>query len=322
MTIIETPSAAAELLKKQDNILILVHGHPDGDTLGCGYSLCRALRAMGKKANVSCSDEIPHKFDYLLKGVDEQSFEPEFITAVDVADTKLLGKKNEELFKDRIDLSIDHHPSNKFFAKSTIVDAKAAAASEVVLQVIRELGQEVTPEIANGTYTGLSTDTGCFRYSNVTPRTLRMAAEMIEAGADNAAINTVMFETKTKSYAALERECLANMQMLFDDRCAMITITQDIFDKTGSDESECDGIAALPRQVEGVLIGITMREKPDGNFKVSLRTHAPIDASELCSKMGGGGHARAAGCQLEGPLENARKVLMKNLKDFFDSENE
>ena len=319
MTVIETPSAAAELLKKQNNILILAHGNPDGDTLGCAYSLCRALRAMGKKAAVECCDDIPRKFDYLKRELDEQIFEPDYIVAVDVADTKLLGKKDEEKYSDKIDLAIDHHASNRMFAENTLVDSSAASASEVILLVIRELGQKITPEIADGIYTGLSTDTGCFRYSNVTPRTLRMAAEMIEAGADNAAINTVMFETKTKSYAALERECLANMQMFFDDRCALIIVTQEMFRKTGSSESECDGIAALPRQVEGVLIGVTLREKKDGNFKVSMRTHAPANASEICAQMGGGGHIRAAGCQLDGPLENAKKILIENIKKYFES---
>lgn len=320
MTIIETPSAAADILKKQDDMLILAHGQPDGDTLGCGYALCRALRAMGKKAAVECSDAIPHKFDYLKRGLDDQSFEPGYIVAVDVADTTLLGKKCEELYKDKIDFAIDHHGSNRMYAKNVYIDSSAAAACEIILQIIRALEQEITPEIADAIYTGISTDTGCFRYSNVTPRTMRMAAEMIEAGADNTAINTIMFETKTKSYAALERECLANMQMLFDDRCALITITQDLFRKTGSDETECDGIAALPRQVEGVLIGVTLREKKDGNFKVSMRTHAPVDASKICAEMGGGGHVRASGCQLDGPLENAKKILLENIKKYFDTE--
>lgn len=316
---IDTFSAAADILKAHDNILILVHGHPDGDTLGCGYSLCRALVSMGKKAVVSCSDIIPEKYSYLSKGIEKVSFTPEFIVAVDVADTALLGKKNEELYADKIDLCIDHHGSNRLFAKQTLLDDKAAAACEIMLEVIKALGVEITTEIADCIYTGLSTDTGCFRYSNVTPRTMRMGAEMIEAGADNAAINTIMFETKTKTYVALEKMCLAGMETYFDERFALITVTQEMFRLSGSDESECDAIASLPRQIEGVVIGATLREKPDGSFKVSMRTHAPADASAICARMGGGGHIRAAGCQLEGPLENAKTVLMKNIKEYFDN---
>lgn len=315
---IDTPSSAAEILRAQDNILILVHGHPDGDTLGCGYSLCRALISMGKKAAVRCSDEIPKKFDYLSNGIEDLSFDPEFIVSVDVADAALLGKKNKELYGDKVDLSIDHHGSNRIFAKKTLLDDKAAAACEIMLDVIKALGVEITKDIANCIYTGLSTDTGCFRYSNVTPRTMRMGAEMIEAGADNAAINTVMFETKTKTYVALEKLCLAGMETYFDERFALITVTQEMFRLSGSDESECDAIASLPRQIEGVVIGATLREKADGTFKVSMRTHAPADAAAICAEMGGGGHMRAAGCQLDGPLENAKKILIENIKKYFE----
>ncbi len=315
---IDTPSSAAEILKAQDNILILVHGHPDGDTLGCGYSLCRALISMGKKAAVRCSDEIPKKYSYLSQEIEDLSFEPQFIVSVDVADAALLGKKNQELYGDKVDLSIDHHGSNRIFAKKTLLDDKAAAACEIMLEVIKALGVEITKDIANCIYTGLSTDTGCFRYSNVTPRTMRMGAEMIEAGADNAAINTVMFETKTKTYVALEKLCLAGMETYFDERFALITVTQEMFRLSGSDESECDAIASLPRQIEGVVIGATLREKADGTFKVSMRTHAPADASAICAEMGGGGHMRAAGCQLDGPLENAKKILIENIKKYFE----
>lgn len=315
---IDTPSAAAEILKAQDNILILVHGHPDGDTLGCGYSLCRALLSLGKKAAVSCSDEIPKKYSYLSQGIESLSFDPQFIVSVDVADSALLGKKNKELYGDKVDLSIDHHGSNRIFAKKTLLDDKAAAACEIMLDVIKALGVEITKDIANCIYTGLSTDTGCFRYSNVTPRTMRMGAEMIEAGADNAAINTIMFETKTKTYVALEKLCLAGMETYFDERFALITVTQEMFRLSGSDESECDAIASLPRQVEGVVIGATLREKADGTFKVSMRTHAPADAAAICAEMGGGGHMRAAGCQLDGPLENAKKILIENIKKYFE----
>lgn len=315
---VKSPGEAAKILKEKDNILILVHSHPDGDTLGCGYSLCRALLSIGKRAKVMCSDIIPKKYGYLFKGISEESFDPDFIVAVDVADTKLLGKKLEEIYADKIDLCIDHHGSNKLFAKKTLLDSTAAAACEIVLDVIKALKAEITKEIADCIYTGLSTDTGCFRYSNVTPRTMIMGAQMIEAGADNSAINTVMFETKTKTYVALEKLCLAGMEMHFNEQTALITVTQEMFRISGSDESECDAIASLPRQIEGVVVGATLREKPDGSFKASLRTHAPADASAICAKMGGGGHIRAAGCQLDGPLENAKQTLLNNIKEYLE----
>ena len=262
--------------------MILTHSHPDGDTLGSAFALKYALEALGKSANVRCNDTIAKKFDYLGKVCeDECAFDT--LVAVDVADTKLLGKDFEEKFADRIELCIDHHGSNRLFAERTLLEANAAAACEIILEVIHALGVKPTKQIADCIYTGISTDTGCFRYSNVTPRTMRMAAEMIECGADNVTINTVMFETKTRTYVALEKLAVGGMKMFLDGKCALITVTQEMYRQSGSDESEVDAIASLPRQIEGVLVGVTMRERKDGSYKISMRSNRPINVSEICA---------------------------------------
>ncbi len=307
---------AVEFLENNDDFLILTHAHPDGDTLGCGFALCEALRGCGKNAIVRCSDAIPAKYSYMGSAC-EEDIVYENIVAVDLADAKLLGKEFEERFGSRVKLCIDHHGSNRLYAEKTLLDSSAAAACEIILEVIKELGAEVTKNIADCIFTGLSTDTGCFRYSNVTPRTLRMAAEMIESGADHSRINVIMFETKTKTYVALERLALESMQMYLDDKCAFITITQDMYRKSGSDESEVDAIASIPRQIEGVRVGVTMREKTDGTFKVSMRTHEGVDASAICAMLGGGGHPRAAGCTVKGDAEEARKAVLSAIGKYI-----
>lgn len=310
---------AAKFLENNDDFLILTHAHPDGDTLGCGFALCEALKSCGKNAIVRCGDSAPEKYSYMGK-LCEEDIEYENIIAVDVADAKLLGKEFEERFGGRVKLCIDHHGSNRLYAEQTILDPSAAAACEIILEVIKELGVEVTKSIADCIFTGLSTDSGCFRYSNVTPRTLRMAAEMIESGADHSKINVIMFETKTRTYVALERLALESMKMFLDDRCAFITITRDMFRESGSDESEVDAIAAIPRQIEGVSVGVTMREKPDGTFKVSMRTHEGVDASAICAMLGGGGHPRAAGCTVDGDAQNARNLVVSCIEKYFKEE--
>lgn len=310
---------AAKFLENNDDFLILTHAHPDGDTLGCGFALCEALKSCGKNAIVRCGDSAPEKYSYMGK-LCEEDIEYKNIIAVDVADAKLLGKEFEERFGGRVKLCIDHHGSNRLYAEQTLLDPSAAAACEIILEVIKELGVEVTKSIADCIFTGLSTDSGCFRYSNVTPRTLRMAAEMIESGADHSKINVIMFETKTRTYVALERLALESMQMFLDDRCAFITITRDMFRESGSDESEVDAIAAIPRQIEGVRVGVTMREKPDGTFKVSMRTHEGVDASAICAMLGGGGHPRAAGCTVDGDAQNARNLVVSCIEKYFKEE--
>lgn len=310
-------SEAAALLREKDNILILSHMHPDGDTLGSATALCRALQALGKHACLSCEDEVPIKYDYLYRDLNQGDFKPDFYVAVDVADKKLLGEEYEQRYGERILLCIDHHPSNTRYAQYTLLDPKAAAACELILRLIRGLGVEMDARMADGIYTGLTTDTGCFRYANVTSSTHRYAADAIDAGADAARINRVMFETMTRTYMELERLAMDGIRFFHGGKCAVIAITRDMFEQSGSNEGECDGIASIPRRIEGVEIGMTLREKKNGKFKVSVRTNGSIDASAVCRLMNGGGHARAAGGELEGPVEEAVRRAVEAAAGFI-----
>lgn len=303
----------AELLLQKDDFVILTHRNPDGDTLGSAFALLRALRSIGKRAFVSCSDEIPEKFSYLYADLKNEPFEPQFVVAVDVADVKLLGSPNAELYGERVDLCIDHHMSHRAYAEYLHLQDVAATA-QIFCDLIPAMGAQIDEKTASCIYTGLSTDTGCFRYSNTAPSTLRAAADMIECGADHEFINRVMFETESLSYLALQKAALESLETYFDGKCAVITLTQAMFCESGSDESACDGIASIPRRIEGAQAGVTIRERKDGTYKVSLRTHAPIDAAEICKKLGGGGHARAAGCEFDGPLADGKARLLKEIE--------
>lgn len=242
--------------------------------------------------------------------LDNTDIEFDKIIAVDVADNKLLGEKFQELYGDKVWLCIDHHMSNREYAQNLLLEDRAAAAV-VIYEVICELGVEITPEIANCIYTGLATDTGCFMFSNTTPTVHRIAAEMMEKGADYTLVNRLMFETKTLSYLKLEQMAVASIESYFEGKCAVMTITRKMFEESGSSSSECDGIASLPRKIEGVQVGVTIRERHDGTYKVSLRTVEPIDASKICGKLGGGGHNRAAGCEFDCSLEEAKQTLLE-----------
>lgn len=294
-----------ELLKKADNILILTHKSPDGDTLGCGSALCRVLQGMGKHARVENSEVWPKKYDFLFTGIVMDEFTPEFVVAVDVADPQLLGDKLS-CYADKVDLCIDHHPSNHLYAKETLLRADDGAASLTLFRVLKEMGVELTPELATDLYTGLSTDTGCFRYSNAGAEAYQVAAELIEKGADNADINVRMFETKSLSYFNLLQEVLAGLRMYCNGQVAVFKISRDMMDRTGATEDSLDAIAPLSRQIEGVKAGVTMKQTADGRYKFSLRTYEPLDASEVCKLLGGGGHARAAGT---GMLEDEEAAL-------------
>ena len=304
----------ASLLKEYDNYLILSHRHPDGDTLGSAFALKNALDLLGKKSMVRCNDEMADKFSYLWQNVDNSEIKFDKIIAVDVADKKLLGEEFESKYGDNVFLCIDHHMSNREYAQNLLLEDKAAAAA-VIYEVICELGVEITPEIANCVYTGLATDTGCFMFSNTTPTVHRIAADVMEKGADYTLINRLMFETKTLSYIRLEQMAVASIESHFDGKCAIMTITQEMFKISGSNDSECDGIASIPRKIEGVNIGVTIREQTNGKYKVSLRTVEPYDAAKICANFGGGGHNRAAGCEFDCSLTEAKEQLLKKIAD-------
>lgn len=306
-----TLEKAAELLLGQDNILILNHAHPDGDTLGSGYALCRALHALGKNAAVLCEDEIPKVFSFVAEGVPCPDFEPDFVVAVDIATVKLMGDCVGERFGARVNLCIDHHYTNSMYAENVLLDDTAAAACEIMFRLIRALGVEITPVMAECLYLGVSTDTGCFRYSNVTSNTLRTAAELMDLGADCARINREVFETKSRSFASLERMALNSVESYYDGMFAAVLVTQAMFRESGASENEFDKIAAIPRQIEGVLVGAAIREQKNGTYKVSVRTNPPMNAAEICAQMNGGGHPAAAGCTLEGTIEENRQTLLR-----------
>lgn len=304
----------AELLREQDNILILTHAHPDGDTLGSGFGLCRALMALGKNARVVNADEIPKKYDYLYKDLSFADFKEEYVVAVDVATENLLGGLSD-VYGGKINLCIDHHGTNTEYAENLLL-IETASACEIIYQVILALGVSIDKKTANCLYTGISTDTGCFRYASTTADTYRVAADLIEKGADNGAINRAMFETKTKTYARLERLAIEGMKFYLNERVCVITVTQQMYKESGSNEQETEALAPLTRQIEGVEIGITIREKDDGTCKASFRTFG-VNAAEIAKAFGGGGHPQAAACRFNCSVDEATEKLIAKCREIL-----
>lgn len=305
-----TLKECADIIGKYSSFLILTHASPDGDTLGSAFALKRALQKIGKPSKVICNDEIPEKYSFLWDGIDNDGEDFEAVIAVDVADRKLLGEKNNCEYGDKIVLAIDHHLSHRDYAENTFLCDKASNA-ENIYALINEMNIDIDAGIATCIYCGTATDTGCFLFTNTTAETHKTAAVLMEKGADFAIVNRKMFETKTASYLQLEQMALGTVELHFGGKCAVMHITQDMFRESKSNEGECDGIASLPRKIEGVLIGITVREKENGNYKVSIRTVEPYDAAEICGHFGGGGHNRAAGCEFECSLKEAKSTLLK-----------
>ena len=310
-----TLNKAASLLKEHDNFKILTHSYPDGDCLGSGYALAFILRKMGKKANVAVDGNLPSKFTYLVRNYEEQDFVPEYIVSVDVAAPQLLG---ESVMRgvDHIDLCIDHHGTNSLEADYRYVDSTAAAAAEIIWQLTQLMRVEFDEDIAAGIYTGISTDTGCFVYTNTTPQTHHIAASVMPF-CNWREINNINFVIKTRAKVKMERMIYKTMEFYADGQIAVVYTTLAMCEAMGTGDDEMEGLANIPRRIEGVKMGITMREKAGGVFKISVRTNDDVDAAEFCKQFGGGGHPAASGCSIEGYLETVKKILIDAAEDYL-----
>lgn len=301
-------SEIAKFIKENDCFAILTHQYPDGDTLGSAYALCGMLQQMGKKAKVLVNGTLPEKFQYLETGIDKNDFEAVNFVGVDVADRKLLGEL--EFYADRIKLAIDHHETHRPFAELYYVKADSAANCENIFELGKELGVTFNKAICNALYTGIATDTGCFKYSNVTPKTHIIAAQLMEYGCDSYTINKAMFETVSRKKKALEAFVVGNMEYYHNGEIAFAYTTKEILNRFDISEDQVEGISAIPRTIEGVKVGITLREKDEKTFKISVRTNDGVNAGEICNNFGGGGHAAAAGCAIEGSLQQVKELLL------------
>ena len=300
-----------KIFEDNDDFLILTHKSPDGDTLGSGFALWNFLHDMGKHANVENSDEFPDRYDFLYKGYKAENIDYKYVIAVDIADPKLIGsglsKYQEE---NAVDLCIDHHFSNKQFAQNNYVEGDASACALIMYKLFRLSGREISPQTALCLYTGLATDTGCFKYENTTPEAHIACAELMKQGVPFARINRRMFDIKSRDRIKVEQSVISNMEYFCGGKCAVIALSKKNIEESGLEPAEFDGLASIPLTVEGVKIGITAKERHDNFYKISVRTDDEIDASEFCREFGGGGHIRASGCEIKGTLQEVKQKLI------------
>ena len=310
----------AERLRAADNVLILCHKNPDGDTVGCGSALYYAFKALDKNAAVLCSDVIPSRYAFTNPRLFKGEFEPQTVVAVDVAGIQLFGENNGvPQYTRHIDFCIDHHAGNSGYADFTLLDGQAAAAAELLYEVIMAMKVPMTAHIANCLYTGLSTDTGCFRFSATTAKTHLVAAKLIEAGAQVEELNTLLFDTKPRARMEAERIARNHLEYHLDGRCALIYLTRDEIEQSQVDPADLEELTSLPISIEGVKVGLTLRQQPGGSYRISVRTANGVDACAIARRLGGGGHTRAAGCELLGNLDNTKSAILAEVEAELDA---
>jgi phosphoesterase RecJ-like protein len=297
-------------IKQHDNYLLLTHRRPDGDTLGSAAALCAGLRTMGKTAYLWRNPEItarylPYAEPYFP---DPEEPETEFITiSLDTATSALLG----EGWTGKVDLSIDHHPSESKYAGLEYSAPDAAACGEVVQHLLTDLGVPITKEIATLLYIAISTDTGCFRYSNTTAQTHRLAARLMDTGIDITELHANIF---VKSRLRLSVEAAISRRIEYHAGGLVAVASLSLAEKGEASEDDLENLVGLIQVIEGVKVVFLLREYKKG-WRVSCRTAEPYSANLVCSILGGGGHARAAGADISEtiPLESARRLALDAL---------
>ena len=301
-------------LRGHDNFVILTHRRPDGDTIGSAAALCRGLRQLGKTAFVLTNEQFTPRFGPFLDGLTCDAL-PAGATVIsaDIASEGLLSFDAVRMGLTPV-CAIDHHGSNSL-ACPKLVEADKAACGEIVYAVLTELGVTVTKQIAECLYTAISTDTGCFKFSNTTANTHRTAAALIAAGADVYPINKLFFDTKSFARLRLQAKLTDTMEFYADGAVGVCTMPKSLLAAFTVTEDDLDSISGFARSIEGVRIGIMIREVEDGLGKISLRTEAPYDASAICQRLGGGGHAAAAGASVPGGIEGAKAAILQALRD-------
>ena len=315
-----TVAETAALLQTFDNVLILTHVRPDGDTIGCAAALCAALRNLGKTAyllpNPGLTDSTR---PYVAPYEAPEGFTAEKVVSTDIA-TVGLFPENAKPYIGQVDLAIDHHPSFEHFGKANIVRAEAAACGELMYDILSCLGP-MTPELALPLYVAVSTDCGCFAYTNTTAHTHTVAAALMNTGIDYKTVNKVFFRTKSRKRMQLEGAMLDSMDFFDADRVVLLYVPISLMERVQATESDAEDLSALGGQIEGVDCAVTMRELRPNVWKLSVRTTSRINATHVCQELGGGGHAAAAGCTVEAPLEEVKlrilEAIQKHVSDFL-----
>lgn len=303
----------AAWLKEQDNILLLTHVRPDGDTLGGAAALCSALRRIGKTAALFNNPDITPKYMKYVKDYIEESFKSGRTVAVDVAEAHMLPVS----FSGDVDACIDHHPSNSHYAEKLLLDGSKASCGEIVLEVIKQLCGNVTAQEASLLYMAVSTDCGCFRYANVTSETFAAASELLRYGAEVQKLNFDLFRQVSRARMTLEGSILSGLKYFFDGKVIAASVTRKMMSDAGATENDCDDIAGIPGKVEGCVVSLVIREMGDKKCKVSVRSQKVFDSSALCARFGGGGHKMASGCTIDASPEKTLDMLVSAIGEVL-----
>lgn len=311
-----TLAETAKLLKEAGKMVIVSHISPDGDTLGSSLALAHALRMLGKEVMLNVDDDIPSVFSFLpgigeyMRFAPDDSVPADLLIVIDASSADRAGNAMN-VVKARSVLNIDHHKTNTHFADYLYLDSDAAATAEIIYSLLLELSTELNTEIATCIYEGLYTDTGSFKYSNTTSRTLSIASALLTYGVNPSLISDNM-EVKSRSQVEMLGKVLETLTFLRDGKIAYVEVAPELYDYN----VDTDTFVSYPRYIEGVEVALLFKQVEENLTRVSFRSKQ-VDVAKIALSFGGGGHQKASGCSIHAPLKEAESVVLPVVEELF-----
>ena len=315
----------AKLINEHHNFIITSHTNLDGDALGSELALYFILKQMGKEAKILNQDPVPYVYEF-MPGAEEilcgSKFDKDFILEIkddtvlivlDSSNLDRIGNIPVEIDKINLIMNIDHHPSNTKFGHINYIDVNSSSVGEIIFKLGKELNCEINEQIAISLYTAIVTDTGSFRYSNTGAETFRTASYLVKSGANPHLITNQIYNNYEISALKLLGEALLKIELDSKSNIAWSIVTRDMLEKVNAKEEETEGIVDRILSIKKVSVSVLFRETVEGKIKISFRSKDDFNVDHFSQAFGGGGHPNAAGCQLEGNINNVVKIVIEKL---------
>jgi len=323
--------AFLDFVASHRSFLLTTHINPDGDGLGSEVAVAQWLSRLGKRVHVLNDSLVPAAFLFLARDVALEVFEPELaerrfteceaLVVLDTSNRQRIGRLAPLLDRHPLPVAIvDHHVSHAGFGQVNVIEPEASSTGEIVYELIRESGVALTPAIAEALYVALMTDTGSFRYSNTDSRAHHMAADLLAHGLDPQKIHAQVHSHASAGRLRFFGEVLSRLELVEEGRMAVLEAAPEQFQRHGLSGSDTEGLVDMPRSIAGVEVVALFSEVEPGKVKVSLRSTGRVSIDQVCSRLGGGGHAHAAGVLLRGTRAEARARILPELARLVDAE--
>ena len=306
--------AVIDKIIKANSVAVFPHVNEDPDAIGSCFAFAKVLRKMDKKATIYVSGKVEARLafmgtDYVMyyEGIEHDH---DLCACLDCGDIDRITERKSLFEQIGNSVNIDHHLTNTNFADANYVDGNASATSEILFKLFAEMGVEIDDDIAKDLYTAICSDTGCFKYSNVTPKTMRTAADLLEYNFDHAEIARLLFDCESLAATKLKAEVTEGIKSYADGKISLVTLDEKLGEKYGICKEDIPNLVEIPRRIEGTEIAVCIKHVKDG-FRINLRSNGKADVAKVATEFGGGGHVKAAGATLHQPTpEEAEKAVV------------